>query len=305
MLGVEDEFGQQGSCSHTHTHTQCETDLPDCPAQQTPTPKTGCDELDRAEVKCEDYYTEIVPGVFAQCWPSGRKQCLAAGKVCKKPAPGLSAGSPGESCVDLFEKGAKTSGSYYIKPSGAPDAFQVFCDMEDRGDSGGWTLVFGNTGSGFKSFRVGTPSPLLDPKSADGPSDKLEYTLANAKYIKWTDTDFKAIQLAEFQDIGDYYKEVILAQGDKSANAKYLKGDYVRYGWIDVLHNNPDRFGWVFINAGYKCLWEFATKDRPFFNDNGGSNLANKCLGYDPPYTWDGTAKRGGSFDYNIWIKEK
>jgi len=228
--------------------------------------------------------------------------------LCEHVAPTIGTeSSPGESCVDIFEKGVKKNGAYYIKPSGAPTAFHVYCNLENEDDGGGWTLVFGNTGDAYKSWIVGDAKPLLDPTTADGPSDSVEYTLAKAKYIKWTDTSFKAMLLAEFETVGDYYKEIFESSGDQKTRARYLKGSYKDYGWHDESAQHPGsaQHFWGFYNVGHKCWWHTRPLDRPFYNDNGGNNLDHKCQAYDPAYPWPNTAKRGGSFDYNIWIKEK
>lgn len=236
--------------------------------------------------------------------------CVAKA-LCEYVAPTTGTeNSPGESCVDIFEKGVKENGAYFIKPSGAPTAFQVYCNLENEDDGGGWTLVFGNTGNDYRSWRVGDASPLLDPTTADGPSDSLKYTLAKAKFIKWTDTSFKAMLLAEFETVGDYYGEMFGGMGDRNqkTRARYPKGEYEKYDWHDELaqHHANGHF-WGYYNGGHKCWWDTNARDRPFYNHGGGRDLAHYCQAYDPPYPWTSNSelKRGGKGDYLIWIKEK
>jgi len=241
----------------------------------------------------------------------GLANSSAASSACS-----TSSSSPAVGCESVYSSGCRTSGVFWIQPDSSQNAFQVYCSMDDpNGDGGGWTLVFGIQSSTYRSWLSGCTysANMLDPTTADGCASNMALTLGKAQFIKWTDTStsYTPFLLAEFQDIGDYYREVFepgTTGTDNNVFVRYPKGPYSSWGWVSTVgqwrsFSSSNRHLWAHSINGYKCWWDADAGDRPFYNDGGGSNEANKCEGYDPPYQYPSTASRGGSFDYLIWVK--
>jgi len=243
----------------------------------------------------------------------GLANSSAASSACS-----TSSSSPAVGCESVYSSGCRTSGVFWIQPDSSQNAFQVYCSMDDpNGDGGGWTLVFGIQSSTYRSWLSGCTysANMLDPTTADGCASNMALTLGKAQFIKWTDTStsYTPFLLAEFQDIGDYYREVFepgTTGTDNNVFVRYPKGPYSSWGWVSTVgqwrsFSSSNRHLWAHSINGYKCWWDADAGDRPFYNDGGGSNEANKCEGYDPPYQYPSTARRGGSFDYLIWVKDE
>lgn len=74
----------------------------------------------------------------------------------------------GISCSVLYESGVKTSGVYWIKPTGySGDAFQVYCEQQK--DGGGWVKILHTAGDlNWKNDAGGYGDVTLSPEALEG-----------------------------------------------------------------------------------------------------------------------------------------
>jgi len=202
------------------------------------------------------------------------------------------------------------SGKFWIDPAGKNEPFRVYCDMEERSykDGAGWTLVFVIEGSTFRAWHSNCPEKeLLDYKQKGGGCAKgLVHTLGKAKYIRYTDFDLKPFILAEFQTVGDYYKDVFVKGNDRST-VRYLKGDWAGKGWVSIMAQRKNfghywgHYGWP--DGGHRCWEDTNARDRPFYKVTGNHGCEG---GYSPKYSWNtGISRRGGNMNYVKWIREE
>ncbi|KAI1883681.1 hypothetical protein AGOR_G00234060 [Albula goreensis] len=70
-----------------------------------------------------------------------KQQSLQLEQMCKKPCQDTVQIQPttGKDCQDVANKGAKTSGLYFIKPAKAKEQFLVYCEIDSFGS--GWTVL--------------------------------------------------------------------------------------------------------------------------------------------------------------------
>lgn len=235
--------------------------------------------------------------------------------VCATFLNGAAKETAAKNCRVLYKTwkphGTPKSGIYWINPEGRGKAiFRVYCDMEERkwNDGAGWTLVFVQEGSPYRSWHSNCPEKeLLDPRQKGGGcAAHLSTTLGKAKYIRYTDLskDFTPILLAEFQSIGDYYKKVFVGGNDRAV-IRYPKSTRYNKNWVSILAQRKNfghvwgHYGWPW--GGHNCWEDTNARDRPWYRYNGGSH----CYAYSPAFPYSGANwNRGGNANYAKWIME-
>jgi len=101
-----------------------------CEGQLLPKGKL-CTSMNDDLENCAKKHAEIMPGVTGQCAVAGGLSCVVQDRCGDYIASGP------KSCYDLYEKGEKKNGVYWIQPN--RNKIKVWCDMTR--DGGGWTLV--------------------------------------------------------------------------------------------------------------------------------------------------------------------
>ncbi|CAL8329103.1 unnamed protein product [Merluccius merluccius] len=199
-------------------------------------------------------------------------------------------------CSEVFAGGNVASGSYVVRPSGAPTAFSVYCDMSN---GGGWT-VFQKRTDGQESFDrawVEYKKGFGDQFSPGGEfwlgNDPLHYITSQGDYeLRVNMEDFEGNQrFAEYKSFR--------VDEEKDLYQLHL-GEYAAGDAGDALGGAGQWTGSTPHSAGVK----FSTFDRPAsdahdpnrLSDNADDDDADdsaKCIRHDKSGWWFSRCESG------------
>ncbi|GCC19444.1 fibrinogen gamma chain [Chiloscyllium punctatum] len=218
----------------------------------------------------------------------------------------------GQDCQDIAEKGAITSGLYYIKPLKARQQFLVYCEIDDMGR--GWT-VFQRRLDGSVNFHRRW-IPYREGFGYLSPGGNTEFWIGNEKIHLITQNPKQYILQIDLMDWAGQRRHAkysgfkVTAEEDKYRllYGMFLEGDAGdAFAGYDFGDHASDK---IYTSHNYI---QFSTED--FDNDNYGGNCAkqdeagwwmNRCHAgnLNGKYHKGGryTAKEFGYDDGIIWV---
>ncbi|KAL4640399.1 fibrinogen gamma chain [Arapaima gigas] len=205
-----------------------------------------------------------------------KQMILQLEQKCKLPCEDTVKIEPitGKDCQDVANKGAKTSGLYYIKPVKAKEQFLVYCEIDSYGS--GWTVL-----QRRRDGSVDFSQPWIPYKEGFGylsPDDTTEFWLGNEKiHLISTQSSIPYVLRIELKDwegnkrYADYAVFKVGSEADqyRLTYAYYYGGDAGdAFDGFDFKDDASDK-GFTSHNG-----MQFSTSDRD--NDKYDGNCAKQ-----------------------------